>query len=132
MPSESVRVNVGISAEQPVCRREYELVASLRLITVYDAMTDGAITRFDVLINGKDNERGVTVEGFQLNCVLQSTSPQGGNKRYGELIIPAGPGIFGAFAVMLEPHDLADMMHGLADKIEDAVRVAVLATNERR
>jgi len=114
------RIERGISAAPVRTRNEFELDASFRLVSCYDVNTDGSITRFDVSLNAKEDERRRIVSSVRLNTILQSTRPQeiGGNRHYGEMEIPHGPGILGAFGIMMNRDDLVIALRGLADEIE--------------
>ena|SRR5579859_1839331 len=114
------RVERGNASAPVRMRREFELDASFRLLSGYDVNSDGAITRFDVSLNAKEDERRRIVSSVRLNTILQSTRPQeiGGNRHYGEMEIPHGPGILGAFGIMMNRDDLVIALRGLADEIE--------------
>lgn len=109
----------AISIDKPD-RRDTELTASLRIISIYDPQTDGILTRLDVLLNhtaaGKDIPFRHGMIGDQVNKAFRTTAPG-----VSDMLVPKS-GIVGAYTFKASPEDLSRAFRDLADVIDDLAK----------
>ena len=106
-------IKEGPGMEHPDFNLDADFNVSFRIMRVYESLTHGFITRFDVLLNSATSKRGFPNSGDQFNGAMLSSAPGDSN-----LLLP-NVGVVDGMTMKAPARKLSAILRGLADVIDD-------------